>query len=155
MKIEQTVYEVLPAGQYPAKVVDVQEKQGNWGPFLKLMFEVEGGEHAGMTITGVASAKFSNRSKLYKWVRALYGQAIPKAYTLETSNLLGRHCILGLEVIEDDGTEFNRVESISPARKQQAAKPAAPAAPAPPPQDEAPWPDEAPAGLEEVDEIPW
>ena len=151
MRIEQTVYETIPPGQYQAKLVDVQEEQGNWGPFLKLLFEVEGGDHAGTNVTAVASAKFSARSKLYKWVRALYGRTIPKTYTLETSDLLGRRCVLGVEIVEDDGTEFNRVETIYPAQ-QQPAKAAPPAAP---PQEQAPWPGEPPADLEETGAIPW
>jgi len=150
MRVEQSVYEVLPAGQYAAKLVDAKEEAGNWGQYAKFTFEVEGGEYSGVNVTACASAKFSSRSKLYKWSKALFGKPIPKAYTLDTADLLGRHCILGLEVIEDDGSEFNRVESIFPAQKQQAAKVAAP-----PVQDEAAFPEAPPPGLEASDELPF
>jgi hypothetical protein len=151
MKIEQTVYETVPPGRYNAKLVEVTEDQGNWGLFVKLTFELEDPQYDGVNVTGAASAKFSSRSKLYKWCRALFGRQIPKTYTLDTADLVGRRCELGLEIVEDDGTEFNRIESIYPIRAAQPAPAPAPA----PVTDDAAWPEDAPPGFVEENEIPF
>ena len=155
MEITQTVYETVPSGQYLAKVVDVQAEEGNWGQYLRIVFELQDGQQAGVNVTGVASARFSSRSKLYKWAKAIFGKPIPKSYNLKTQDLLDRPCILSLDVIEDDGSEFNRVEAVFPVKREPAK---ATQAPAPEPvavADEAPWPDAPPPGLEEETEIPF
>ena len=168
MRIEQSVYVVLEPGAYQARLISVEEKDGNWGSFVKLGFEVDEPDYEGVNVTGAASAHFSSRSKLYRWTRALLGgREIPTSYTWDSNDLISRRCILSLDVTEDEnGARFNRVADVLPVRQRpvqtgQRAKVAAPvAAPAPedevlPEQDEAPWPSEPPADLEEVDAIPW
>jgi len=153
MEIPQTIYEVLEPGTYQARLVSVEEKDGAWGSFLKLGFELEDPDYEGIAVTGAASAKFSNRSKLYRWTRAMLGgREIPTSYTWKSKDLISRRCILSLDITEDEnGAQFNRVADVLPLRKR-AKKAAVPAQEAAPPQDEAPWPDEPPAGLEEESE---
>ena len=147
MKIEQTVYEVVPPGRYIARLAEASGEEGQWGPFVKLTFELDEPDYEGVNVTACASAKFSSRSKLYRWAKALFGKPIPKSYALDTADLVGRRCELGLEVVEEDGTEFNRVESIYPARA---------AAPAMPTPDDAAWPERPPPVVEEErEEIPF
>ena len=115
------VIEVVVAGLYPAKVLDVTQEEGQWGPYLKFIF----GLQSGATVTGCCSAKFSTKSKLYKWTRAILldGQPAPKGFVLRISALIGRYCELQVGVeLDKDGDNFNVIEAIFPA--QQAAAPA-------------------------------
>ena len=135
MRIEQTIYEVVPAGVYAAKVKEVTEHEGEWGDYLKLVFELRDSEHEGTCVTGIASAKFSPRSKLYKWARALFGMTIPRTHVLDTAELIGKQCQLVLSVIEDnDGAEFNKIDNVVSVKQQVAEQPAKAE-----PTNEIPW----------------
>ena len=150
VKIEQTVYEVLPVGQYRAKLSAVEEHEGQWGDFLKLIFTIEEGDHVGSNVTGVASARFSSRSKLYKWTKALLGgRAIPTSYMWSSDDLVGRRVLLSLDIIQDEDSEFNRIEGMFPLREP------AKATVAPVQKDEIVWPDEPPPGLEDEPALPF
>lgn len=132
---ELKVYEIVSAGLYPAKVEEVEEADGNWGPFLKFVFRLQGGA----TVTGCASAKFSTKSKLYKWVRAilLNGEPAPKGFRLRTADLVGRYCQVQVGVDTDaEGERFNSIEAVYPPAQAQAQPATAPAfaVPEPPPE---------------------
>jgi hypothetical protein len=127
MQLEQKVYETIPAGRYDARLIDVEVKDSKFGDgarYLKLTFEIEDPEYRDVNVTAFANALFSTRSKLYKWARALFGKPIPTSYTLDTGDLLQRPCELGIEVVEDDGTEFNRVDGVYPRRQRTPSAPA-------------------------------
>ena len=115
MKITQTVYEGLEPGAYPAELVNVEEREGGWGSYLLFTFKIVGNGHEGVNVSGAASAKFSPKSKLYQWAKALFGQVIPRDYSLDTDNLLGRRCILELDVEETTDGTFNRIVGVRPA----------------------------------------
>ena len=40
IKIDQTKYEPVPTGRYSAKIVDIEETEGQFGPQLKFTFEL-------------------------------------------------------------------------------------------------------------------
>jgi len=131
MRLEQTIYECVEAGLYPAKLATVEEREGNWGNYALLTFELMDGNHDGVKVSGAASAKFGPKTKLYQWTKALLGgAAIARDYTLDTDALIGKPCLLDLDVETTSDGEFNRIVSVRPARSQ---------APRPQPQ---PWPDE-------------
>ena len=56
----------LPAGSYPAKFTGAEPFENDFGPGVKLLFEVTAGE-VGSRIT---SEKFSSKSNLYKVTKA-------------------------------------------------------------------------------------
>lgn len=116
MKYEQQIYETVEAGTYPAIVTNVEEADGSWGKYVKITFELQDEKHAGVTVTGIASAKFSSRSKLYRWVKAIFDAAIPRDYSLDTDHLVGRECRLRLSVEETEDGTFNHVEKVLTAK---------------------------------------
>lgn len=139
VKIEQSVYELVEAGQYPAKCVGIEQREGSWGYYLLFTFELLDPNHAGVNVSGAASAKFSPKSKLYQWSKALFGdKQIPRDYTLNTDTLLERQCLLDLDIEETADGTFNRIAGVRPASREPR--------PAPPPVS---WPDEPPPGLDE------
>ena len=140
MIIEQTQYELLPVGEYPAVIVEATPDEGQFGPQIKFVFNVAGGQYDGCVLSAWTSQKFSSKSKLYQWTRAAFGRDIPKTYNLDTDELLGRHVNLVVTIQQkDDGTEFNKVETLRPAGHangqavQQASTPTPP--PSPPDDD--------------------
>lgn len=115
MKVEQTVFEVLPTGDYSAVVDAIEDADGMYGPQAAWSFVIDEGEHKGAQVRAWTSAKFSPRSRLYQWTQAVFGGAdIPPAYTFDSDDLLGRRVTISLivRVKPEDGSEFNRVESV-------------------------------------------
>ena len=60
----------LPAGSYPAKFTGAEPFENDFGPGVKLLFEVTAGEHAGEVGSRITSEKFSSKSNLYKVTKA-------------------------------------------------------------------------------------
>jgi hypothetical protein len=122
--IEKTIYTVLETGVYPATVESIEETSGQFGPQLKVKFDLGGDNH----ISAWASQALGEKSKLGKWTRAILGN-IPE--TLDTASLIGKPCRLSVTVkTRDDGTEYNRVDEVL------APKAATPKGPKPQPQPE-------------------
>jgi hypothetical protein len=135
IQVEQTVYEVLPTGEYLASVSEIEQEDGQFGQQLKFVFEVGSGDFEGVTLWGWTSMKFSNKSKLYKWTKAAFGGAdVPQEYTFDSDDLLGRKVVLTVVVnTKDDGSEFNRVDAVKPYRQPKTGNGAQAAPPSPPP----------------------
>jgi hypothetical protein len=125
MEYELRVFETVPAGLYPATVNEIAEEEGNWGRYLKLTFELD----TGATVTGCCSAKFSTRSKFYRWVKALLfdGHPAPKGYRLNADRLVGRSCSVQVGLERDkDGENYNVVEAVYPNTTNNAQPTGAP-----------------------------
>ena len=134
--IEQTTWEVIPMGEYPAVIADVRLTDGMFGQQCEFVFCLEGGDFDGSFVKAWTSAKFSIKSKLFRWAEAAFGGAeIPPEYNLDTADLAGRRVNLRVTIkSKDDGTEFNKVDDVRPYRavprgRAGAAPGAAPAAP--------------------------
>ena len=124
MLIEKTVYTALDTGVYNAVVESIEETTGQFGPQLKIRFDLGDNNY----LSAWASQSLSDKSKLGKWTRAILGN-IPD--TLDTSALIGKPCRLSVVTkTRDDGTEFNRIDEVL------APKTAAPKGPKPQPQPE-------------------
>lgn len=130
MKVQQTVYETLPTGDYSAVVAEIAEAEGMYGPQAAWLFTINEGPHSGDQVRAWTSAKFSPKSRLYQWAQAAFGGAeIPPGYDFDSDDLIGRQVTITLVVrAKDDGTDFNRVDAVRKWRAPagQAAAAAAP-----------------------------
>ena len=115
MKVTQTVYEVLPTGDYSALVDRIEDSDGMFGPQAQWTFVIDEGSHKGAQVKAWTSAKFSPKSRLYQWTQAAFGGAdIPSNYDFDSEHVVGRKVTISLvvKVKPEDGTEFNKVESV-------------------------------------------
>ena len=71
-------------------------ENGQFGPQLKIRFDLRDPEHADRSLTGWTSCKLSPKSKLYAWSRAAIfgGRAIPDAWEFDSDMLLNRRCMI-------------------------------------------------------------
>ena len=115
IQLEKTKYEPVPGGTYQAKVKDVQsEPNGQYGPQLRISFEITGGDGDAKTLSGWCSARYSDKSKLGQWTRAILGQ-VPDLF--DSDLLLNRACRISVsERLAEDGSTKNRIESVLPVR---------------------------------------
>lgn len=136
-------YEVVPTGEYVAKIVSVEQVEGRFpnertGKIedqLRWEFEIQaanGGEPK--KISAWTSMSFGPKSKLYGLAQAAFGKAIPPEYVLDTEHLLNRRVKLVVLVrTKEDGTEFSKVDSFKPVNGAVIQPPAPVAPPVPKP----------------------
>jgi len=129
--IKQSHYEPVPAGKYLAKIAEIEEDDGQFGPFLKIRFEFqldEGGETR--FLTGLASRKFSTTSKLYEWTEAAFGGGpIDRSYTFNSDDLLGRYVYINAVEEKGETGSYTSITSLSPYEQQSRVS-----TPPPPPE---------------------
>ena len=92
---EAAVPEPIPVGVYPAKLIDVEQGEGEFGEYLKLKFVITGGEKKGVERTTIASlmlVKGKKTSKLYDIVTALLGKQPETDQTINFKELLDKEC---------------------------------------------------------------
>ena len=129
--IEQTYYEPIPTGKYPAKIKEIVEADGQFGPQLKFTFELQPDEDGeNRELSGWTSQKFSNKSKLYKWTKAVFGgNPVDRSYTFKSEDLIGGMVLLTVvERESEDGEIYSKVDGLSAYQKpsQQPSQPPAP-----------------------------
>lgn len=106
--IEQEV--IVPSGEYPARVVSVHEHivrgrlESLREVYLRWVFQIEGGAHAGRRLAGWTRPRFARGTRLFAWVGAALGHEIAPDYTLNTVALPGRRVLLRVRVVQDDAT---------------------------------------------------
>jgi len=99
----------LESGVYPAKVVEVTDNVGPYGPQVRLKFAVSG-PHGNVMVYGWTSTAYSWKSKLGRWTTALFGGDLPDF--IETDELVGKECRVVLEQRED----YLAVRDVLPAK---------------------------------------
>lgn len=138
--IPQTVYTPLEPGEYAGFVVEVKAVDGQYGPQLRWQFTLE---HDGGSISAWTSQTFSQRSKLYAWVRACFdGKEIPPSWALDTNKLAGRQVRLIIVTEQGKDGEFSKVRELLPPRKFPTSAAARVAPPPPPPDPARDWLDD-------------
>ena len=121
-----TTYEPIDPGNYVAKIAKIEDVEGQFGEQHKFTFELAPDEEGETrTMLGWCSAKFSSKSKLGEWVRAILfnNNEIPTGFELDTDELIGRSVMLQVSTEKDtDGNEINKIAKMYPVKKK--AKPA-------------------------------
>lgn len=134
--VEQTVFEPIPTGEYPAKVASVEEVEGKYGPQLKINFDLTAPGLEGRKLAAWTNRIFAHGKPLFTLAEAAFGAPIPEGYALNTDDVVGRPLRLVIVEKTKDGKTFSRVEGYKPAAKK--VKAPAPTAPPPPPSDDDP-----------------
>jgi hypothetical protein len=118
--IEQTHWEPIPTGNYPAKIVDLEEIDEQYGPQIKFTFELTpDDEGESRTIYGWCTRKFSPKSKLYGWMKAaLGGGPIDRNYKFNSDDLIGRRVILSITEDQREDGLVNRISGVMPHNNQ-------------------------------------
>lgn len=114
IQIQQTVFETLEPGEYPAQVAEIEAVEGQFGPQLRWKFNTDDGH----TLSAWSSQTFSPKSKLYKWTAAaLGGRDIPAGVAFDSDAVIGRR--VRLIVVTQAGKEgdYNRVSEVLPPKR--------------------------------------
>lgn len=124
--IDQTRYEPIPVGEYTAEIDSIEAVTGQFGDQLKMKFCIQSPEdYMDRVLLGWCSAKFTPKSKLFKWTQAILfsGGPVPEEYGFDSDGLVGHPCrIVVLTKADDKGGEFNKIDDVKPYRKPTQAK---------------------------------
>lgn len=118
---EAELPEPIPEGLYEAKVKEVSEDEGEFGEYLKFVFEITEGEEKGTTRNAIASKKLSRTksgkaSKLVGYVEALTKTKLQKGEVLDLEQMVGKSCrIFVKDDKEMDGVMMQRITEVMPA----------------------------------------
>lgn len=110
--------ELIETGEYPARVVSIEEADGQFGPQLKWKFELTGPDTSGKTLSAWCSQNFSIKSKLYAWTLAAFGgNPIPETYAFDSDDVIGRNVRLVVVVkAKADGSEFSKIDQVKASK---------------------------------------
>jgi hypothetical protein len=103
--------EPLGDGTYKAVLRDIQEKETKYGPRLLWLFEVP--EH-GAEVAGFTSLSTSTMANAYLWATSL-NPTVASKNRWGTEDVVGRECLLILEVIDAANGKKNRIAKVKPA----------------------------------------
>ena len=109
---------VAAEGEYDAEVSGVRDQDGQHGPMVRIEFTLSTDEEFdGHKVSGLASKRLSEGTKLGRWVAAILGRmpAIGEEVTIE--DLLHKHCrvVVGHKTSSDGKTFANVLDVISSA----------------------------------------
>jgi hypothetical protein len=120
MTWKTTVEEATTAaaeGEFDAEVTGIEDRDGQHGPMVRIEFKLatddDGDERR---VTGLASKKLSENTKLGRWIAAIIGHmpAVGEEITME--NLLHKHCRVEIKhkTSPDGRTTFANVADVLP-----------------------------------------
>jgi hypothetical protein len=114
VKIERG-FDVLPAGEYAARVNNIRWQDGQFGAQMRFQFGILDSNYGGRTVVDWCAATFTPATKLYAWAAAaLAPWQIPDHWDFDNTMLLGK--IVQLEVAVERGSngEYNIVKEVRP-----------------------------------------
>jgi hypothetical protein len=89
----------IQEGAYNAKVLEIKQDQGPFGPFLRLTFTIVAGELKNYKFSGFVKPTDLKQSKFYRWVTHILGEQPP--HDFDTNDLIGKHCRVLLSKVKD------------------------------------------------------
>ena len=97
-----------PVGTFSATIVGLSREEGDYGPSTCFIFETDDGE-----IRGFASGtEYTRANKLGRWVSAILGTPLADLVKVNSSDIIGRSCLIEVGLNENSDT---RVLSVMPA----------------------------------------
>ena len=124
MTWKATVEEPVTAvaeGTFDAEVTGVQDMDGQHGPMVRIEFKLatddEGDDRR---VTGLASKKLSENTKLGRWVAAILGRTPQVGEEITVDDLHHKHCrVVVKHKTNTDGKTFANVVEVLPVNETQ------------------------------------
>ena len=97
-----------PVGTFAATIVGLSLEEGDYGVSTRFIFKTDSGE-----IRGFASGfEFTRANKLGRWVSAILGTPLADLVKVNSSDIIGRSCVVEVGLNENGDT---RVLAVMPA----------------------------------------
>ncbi len=112
-KVEEAATTVA-AGEFDGEVTGVQDMDGQHGPMVRIEFTLAtDDEWDDRRVSGLASKKLSENTKLGRWVAAIIGHIPSVGEEITIENLLHKHCRVVIKhKTSPDGKTFANVVDV-------------------------------------------
>jgi len=114
-----TDYEVPSPGQYRVRIEEVTKRDGKFGPYYRLSTKVVGGEHDGLWVSFVASAKLTPAAKLRIAIEDILDRRLKKGEKFAPKTLVGHEAIAEVSNKTEDERTYANIEQFFPLRDGQ------------------------------------
>jgi hypothetical protein len=94
----------IKPGIYPAKITDIIEEDGPYGPFLRFHFTVTCGDLSDWTFYGIVKPNAYKQAKFYRWATIIIGME-PSVKDIDIYQFIGKEC----DIMLDRKTKGNKV----------------------------------------------
>ena len=97
----------VPSGSYNATFEGIEEYTENldkYGEALVLKFRITSGEHKGLETSRICSKKFTLKSNLYKFAKALLGRELSKGESFDFADHINAKGMIVVEETEGGST---------------------------------------------------
>lgn len=85
----------IPIGFFKAKVSDIKEEKGAFGPYMRIVFTViEKGDMNHYRFSGIVKPTPLKQSKFYRWIKNILGQEPQDVFC--TNDMIGKECLICL-----------------------------------------------------------
>lgn len=111
----------IPETLYKAVVKDIQEGTGQFGIYIRFLFEITEGEYKGtlkstLTPPTLNKRKEGKNSKLFDIVKAILRNEPAKDSSVDLTQLIGKHCLILVENGKNvDGVQYQNISKVLPA----------------------------------------
>jgi hypothetical protein len=107
-------------GEFEAEVTGVQDMDGQHGPMVRIEFTLAtDDEWDGRRVSGLASKKLSENTKLGRWVAAILGQMPAVGEAIKIEDLLHKHCRVEIKhKTNQEGKVFANVTDVLGLNKE-------------------------------------
>jgi len=112
-----TDYEVPPPGQYRVKVEETKKRDGKFGPYYRIGTKVVGGEHDGLWVSFVASAKLTPAAKLRLAIEDILDRKLTKGEQFNPQTLVGCEAVAEVSNKNEDERTYANIEQFFPLRE--------------------------------------
>ncbi|MCX5770883.1 MAG: hypothetical protein NTZ09_11515 [Candidatus Hydrogenedentes bacterium] len=108
-------------GEYEGTVVDVRFVDGPHGEMVRIDFMLSGEEeYEGRQVSGVASRRLSENTKLGRWIAAIFGRTPAVGEEVTAQALLHKDCrVVVKHKTNPDGKTFANVVEVMPVTEIQ------------------------------------
>ena len=108
-------------GEFDGEVTSVQDMDGQHGPMVRIEFTLAtDDEWDGRRVTGLASKKLSENTKLGRWIAAIIGHMPSVGEEITIEKLLHKHCRVVIKhKTSPDGKTFANVVDVLAVSEMQ------------------------------------
>lgn len=91
----QCIFKDIPEGFFRAKLSEIKEEHGTYGPYLRLIFTIiDKGELEHFRFSGIVQPIPLKQSKFHRWITNILGQQ--PQFQFSTEDILGKECLVYL-----------------------------------------------------------
>jgi hypothetical protein len=89
------MFKDIPSGSFRARVAEIKEGSGHYGPYLRITFRIiETGDLLHYRFSGIVKPTPLKQSRFFRWVKTILGNEPAEVFSPQ--ELIGKECMISL-----------------------------------------------------------